>query len=62
MIQMWDLEERRKKKKKATTKLKDKSEFLSDFVVRVKRMGWINLFVGFEGVMSPQSKRMAEHN
>lgn len=27
---MWDLEKRRKKKKKATTKLKEKSEFLSD--------------------------------
>lgn len=34
-----------KKKEKATTKLRDKSEFLSDFVMRVKRMDWINFLL-----------------
>lgn len=56
---MWDLEERRKKKKKATTKLKEKSEFLSD---KSKEDVLDSFFVVFEGVVSQQSKRMQDPN
>lgn len=43
---IWRKEER--KRKKATTKLKDESEFLSDFVMRVKRVGWINFLLSLK--------------
>lgn len=42
----WRKEER--KRKKAASKIKDQSEFLSDFVTRVKRMGLINVLLSLK--------------
>lgn len=39
---------KKEKEKKQPQSLKDESEFLSDFVMRVKRVGWINFLLSLK--------------